>query len=93
MSLNQGDATCFTYLQTLDVDIAQIEDDMLQAQQYITWGTDSDYRGVVLIDLQSQKTILTRSKNQLLVAIDDFEASLFVQIKSLLRFYLADQRA
>jgi hypothetical protein len=92
VSLTQWNAKCFYYLETLDWDIADIQSDMSQAQQYIAWGTDKDYRAVILVDLQAQKEILTRSKAQLVVAIDDFESSLFVQIKRLLRYYLASQR-
>lgn len=50
------------------------------------------YRNQVVDSLQDQKNILIKRRSQTLLAVSDFERSLFNQIKSLLVFYLADQR-
>jgi len=90
--MNTGQQKCFTYLSTLTATIDQVDADLLQADNYISRWTDVAYRTSVQWSLRLQRDGIQEKKSQAILAIDDFERSLFNQIKSLLRFYLSEQR-
>jgi len=92
ISMNSGEQKCFSYLAGIHTSLLDVQWDILQANNYITRGTDVDYRTTVLSSLTTQQESLENKKNQALIAMQDFERSLYNQIKSLLKFYLADQR-
>ena len=90
--MNTGQQKCFDYLATIHQQLQQVTWDMQQASNYITRGTDVAYRTSINDNLMVQRSDLESQQTQALIAIRDFERSLFNQIKSLLQFYLADQR-
>ncbi len=92
ISMNSGQHKCFDYLTVINNELIQVGSDLTQASNYITWWTDIDYWKWVQTSLLTQTKSLKAQQTQALIAIRDFERSLFNQIKSLLNYYLADQR-
>ncbi len=90
--MNWGDQKCFSYLAEIDSQITLIEVDMLQAQNYIIRWTDVDYWTLIYEKLERQKLWFTTARDQSLIAINDFELSLFSQIKNLLKFHLSKDK-
>jgi len=84
VSLNSGTQKCFDYLSAMESSISQLDIDISQASDFIVRGNDTSYRNQVLATLNKEKSSLLKTKSQTLVAISDFERSLFNQIKSLL---------
>lgn len=92
VQMNWGDQKCFSYLAEIDSQITLIEVDMLQAQNYIIRWTDVDYWTLIYEKLERQKLWFTTARDQSLIAINDFELSLFSQIKNLLKFHLSKDK-
>ncbi len=90
--MDTGEQTCFWYLGSLHTLLNQVDTDINQANNYITWWTDVAYWTWILWSLTTQRDSLKNRQSQTLLAIEDFERSLFNQIKSLLQFYLKEQR-
>ncbi len=93
VSLSTGTKKCFGHIAETTQSIQQVESDIAQANAFISLWTDVAYRNEVLLTLASQKKSQERTKTQVLLAMSDFERSLFNQIKSLLVFYLSEQRS
>ena len=83
---------CFSYLNTLETTIGKLDSDISQAQNYITWWTDVTYRSSIYKALNTQKTALELSQQQVVVAMDDFERTLYMKVRRLLKFHLTDDR-
>lgn len=92
VSLNEWNQKCFWYLNAFDTSLSQLQQDISQAKSFIDAGSDTEYRSSLVDSLTQEKTKLEVLQSQLLIAISDFEGALFNQIKSLLVFYLAEQR-
>ncbi len=92
ISMNTWQQKCFDYLASIHQDLTQINTDLTQANNYISFGTDVSYRNSVVETLLDDRDDLRLLQSQAIIAINDFERALFNQIKSLLQFYLAEQR-
>lgn len=92
VSLQSGNQKCFSYLSTTQISLTELNNDLRQARDFITWGSDVDYWTTVVASLETQKSSLETSRDQTIAAIVDFERALFIQIQSLLEFHLTDDR-
>jgi len=90
--LQSGNQKCFAYLSTTQISLSELNNDLRQAKDFITWGSDVDYRTTVVDSLDTQKSSLETSRDQTIAAIVDFERALFIQIQSLLEFHLTDDK-
>jgi len=92
ISMDAWEQKCFAYLAGIHQQITQVDTDLEQANNFITRWTDTEYRTWIVWTLRGRKSSLQSSQTQTLLAIEDFERSLFNQIKSLLQFYLKQER-
>lgn len=88
VSLNKTWQKCLDYLSEIDWSLQKIRNDIVQAKSYVWRWADITYRTEVYNTLINQQNLLIASREQTIVAIDDFEQSLFTKIKTLLKFHL-----
>ncbi len=92
VSLRETWQKCFTYLKSLDSTIMTVQHDISLARSYITRWTNVEYWTEVVTSLENKEKLLKRLQSQTILAINDFERSLFNQVKNLLQYHLAWER-
>lgn len=91
-SMNDADKICMEKIKDISDKIKEIDYDVLRAEKYIHKKEDLEYRTQVQNQLISNRDTLASFREDMLNAIDIFEANLFQKFIKALSFYLNKER-
>ncbi len=94
VSIQQWNILCFDYLKSMQDEINELDNDILRAQWYVNAGTKDDqaYWNWVVENFSNKKQERVSLRDRVIVAVDDYELSLFSRVKGLTTYYLKPER-
>ena len=84
ITLNDGEL-CFDYLAKLNIKINAVQQDIENTDFLIEKGEDIDFWRGILSGLKGEENILLNQQLVVIASMKDFEAALFLQVKTLLQ--------